>query len=201
MDVKIAVLVKAFALSAVLLLGACSGWVADSPLMPPSSRDITSLSGNYETEDGQINIKLLSDKLYEIVAFSKEEDPFTYYASFDLLTSRIENGTPVDTYLIEMSNYSSDSAELYVKYELGNISTVAGEDSRWTLYEVSCSEAAKRISGSADDADACKFTNYNDVKRAARDVLDWLSDPRAEIVKQYVVRPADDASAETNSTM
>lgn len=173
------------------LLAGCNDWVAYTNLMPASERDQVDLQGDYQFNEVIVNYSPMRDGRYRIV-FDPAGQGKESYAGFDQIDGWVQEDTTYRYYIIEVEDVVREPDAPKVHYEISYTAKQGNKPATLTGYTVLCSDATKAIIRQTESG-KCVFKSYADVKRAAMDVLDWMSDPRARIetTEQFKAEPVE----------
>lgn len=166
-----------------MMLGGCSGWVAETRLIPASERDIVGLSGNYLADQDLMTIAKGEAGYYLISEPDASSRPLE--VAFDLLRDEAfddgaEDGPPDRSYLIEVPIEGDDGKTGYI-YHIAIIGgSDDGESGSFAHFRVFCSKSAQALSARFE-ADVCVFNDYARLRAAALDALAWYDDRRMEV--------------------
>lgn len=182
-----------FAAAIALLLGGCTGWVAETRLIPVAERDTVGLVGTYVNEDGAEFLISPDDEGFVRFADPTGRKPSANIA-FDMLreeqleTSGIalelqtdEEATPAvpdRSYLVEVP-LEGDEGKVVYFYAIVQIDSRQPAKS-FKQYTVLCSKAAKALAARKDDQ-LCIFDDYARLRAAALDALAWYDDARMTV--------------------
>lgn len=179
-----------FAAAVALLLGGCTGWVAETRLIPVAERDPPDLAGLYiGDEQGAALIAPGEAGLVRITDTDQKDRPVD--VAFDLLreeppqppltpTEAVEGAddappVPDRSYLAEFPLEGGEGRIAYV-YTIVRVSGSAPADSI-TLFNVLCSKAAAGLAARKEDR-ICIFDDYARLRAAALDALAWQDEAR-----------------------
>ncbi|MEM6857423.1 MAG: hypothetical protein AAF559_06095 [Pseudomonadota bacterium] len=176
---------------AALILAGCSGWAAETRLIPAAERDVVRLSGIYQSSEEQARFMPTSQRMV-LVSDPQGEERGSKLA-FDLLREKQADpeSTPDRTYLVEVP-WAKDDGSLVFFYSLvrvvdGAHSSGAGAFDTYTL---KCSDVAATLSQQRD-GELCIFDDYARLRRAALDALNWYDEARMEVKTTRFERQAD----------
>lgn len=182
-----------FAVAIALLLSGCTGWVAESRLIPVAERDTVGLAGTYVDEDGAEFLVSPEDeglvrfadpkgrKPPARIAFDmlREEQPEpSEFASARETDEEAAQSVPDRSYLVEVPLESDEGKVVYV-YAIVRIDGRQPARS-FKQYTVLCSKAAEALAALKEDQ-LCIFDDYARLRAAALDALEWYDDARMAV--------------------
>jgi hypothetical protein len=186
-----------FGLAAVvaLLLGGCTGWVAETQLIPVAERDPIGLTGTFVSDENRVTFSQGEDGYLLVsdpessdapikVAFDllREEAPVTsaYLAEEVEEGSEADSAPPDRTFLMEVRRENDEGHPEYIY----DIVTIGGSDDgasgSFTRFTVLCSKAAQAFAQKVD-GEVCIFDDYARLRAAAFDALAWYDDARMAV--------------------
>jgi hypothetical protein len=181
--------------AAVVLLGGCSGWAAETQLIPVTERDPIGLNGTYVSDENRVTFSQ-GEEGYLVVS-DPQDSASTINVAFDLLRedapvasaylteeaeddSGADSNPPDRTFLMEVRRENDEGQPRY-EYD---IVTIGGSDDgasgSFTRFQVLCSDAAKALAHKVD-GEVCIFNDYNRLRAAAFDALAWYDDARMAV--------------------
>ncbi len=198
-----------FAAAIALLLGGCTGWAAETRLIPVAARDQAGLVGTYTSGDDQVVFAPGEDGFVRVTnpdgkdpggdiafAFLREEAPKPSL----LAEALAEEGEEPDvgladrSYLIELPWTTDDGKSTYL-YGIVRIAfSAAGTADEVTQFSVICSKAAEKLAA-RKEAEQCIFDDYARLRAAAFDALAWYDDPRMAVVTETLLSKSEEAEA------
>ncbi|PKP64629.1 MAG: hypothetical protein CVT85_09525 [Alphaproteobacteria bacterium HGW-Alphaproteobacteria-7] len=182
-----------FAAAIALLLGGCTGWVAENRLIPVAERDPVGLAGSYVSEEGgEFLISLAEEGLVRFADPTGKDPPATI--AFDMLREEqpepslfepaVAEGeeaaplAPARSYLVEVP-MESDEGKIVYFYGIVRIDGSQPAES-FKQFTVLCSKAAAALAAKRD-GQLCIFDDYVRLRAAALDALAWHDDVRMAV--------------------
>jgi hypothetical protein len=182
-----------FATAVALLMCGCSGWVAETRLIPVAERDSPGLVGFYVGDEK--GAALIAPGEAGFVRFADPEGKDRPVdVAFDLLredppeppltsTEAVEGEedappAPDRSYLAEMP-IEGDEGRIAYLYTIVRVSGSAPADSI-TQFSVLCSKAAAAFAARKEDQ-VCVFDDYARLRAAALDALAWQDEARLAV--------------------
>lgn len=179
-----------FVAAMALLLGGCTGWVAETRLIPVAERDPVGLAGTYVSEDkddvlispGEEGFVRLVDPTGKNppanIAFDMLREEQAEPSLFEPAVAEGEEAAPSApdrSYLVEIP-VQDDEGQVGYFYGIVRIegSQPAGS---FKQYTVLCSKAAEALASRKEDQ-ICIFDDYARLREAALDALAWYDDAR-----------------------
>jgi hypothetical protein len=178
--------------AAALLLSGCTGWAAESRLIPVAARDSAGLDGTYASEEERVVFAPGED------GFVRGTDPAGEQPGGDLAFALLREEAPepsaiaealaedgeepsVDlpdrSYLMEVP-WTKDDGKTDYFYGIVRIAfSPDGTAHKIKQFTVLCSKAAEKLAV-RKVYEVCIFDDYARLRAAALDALAWYDDPR-----------------------
>jgi hypothetical protein len=165
-----------FTAAIALLLAGCSGWAAETRLIPVTERDSPGLSGAYVTAEDRFLFAPGKDGFVRAVNPAVDDPPADI--AFDLL--RAGEARPDRAFLVEVPVAGEEGKVVYF-YEIVRVAGSSdGPAVALARYSVVCSKAAAALAARKEDK-LCIFDDYTRLRAAALDALAWHDDARMAV--------------------
>ena len=188
-----------------LLLSGCTGWAAESRLIPVAERDPAGLAGTYKQDDDRAVFAPGPDGLVRVTdpagtqpggdlafALLREEvpEPGPLAEAIAAEAGEPDVGVPDRFYLMEIPGTIDDGKTRYF-YGIVRIAfSPDGSADEVTQFAVVCSKAAGKLAARSDGK-LCVFDDYADLRAAA---LAWYDDPRMALDTSTLLREDEEAA-------
>lgn len=186
-----------FAAAVALLLGGCTGWAAESRLIPVAKREAAGLMGTYTSEDDRAAFAPGENGFVRVIdptgahpgvdlafAFLREEaaTPSPVAEATVEESGEPDGNLPDRSYLMEIP-WTSDDGKIGYVYGIVRISFSSdGTADTLTQFTVVCSKAAEKLAA-RKEFDQCIFDDYARLRVAAFDALSWHDVARMAVVE------------------
>lgn len=198
-----------FAAAVALLLCGCTGWAAESRLIPVAEREAAGLMGTYTSEDDRAAFAPGENGFVRVIdptgahpgvdlafAFLREEAaaPSAVAEATVEESGEPDGNLPDRSYLMEIP-WTSDDGKIGYVYGIVRIAFSSdGTADTLTQFTVVCSKAAEKLAA-RKEFDQCIFDDYARLRAAAFDALSWHDVARMAVVETTFSR-ADLARSE-----